>query len=255
MDFPLWFREICDRLDTKDESLENLNLNIRRVDRPMMEELSRVVHKSPSLVVLNLTSSIMEHPDALFPLAEHALARTSSLQILHLSYNQIQNTRQLGSSLATNGSLVELYLDYNAVNSKGALHIAEGLRTNKTLSVLQMNNNSIKDEGAIGFAQALAINRSLRRISLIDNDIHEEGGSALKVAMDSNESLHVCHLHRNSISPVCTELINLLCCANKAGRQLVANPEKVRFLPYVLGRSGSNSGLVFYLLRMNLHVF
>ncbi|KAL7569228.1 hypothetical protein ACA910_016783 [Epithemia clementina (nom. ined.)] len=236
MDFPTWFQELCNRLDNSDTTLSNLNLNIRRVDQAMMEELSRVLHKSPSLVVLNLTSAITDHPDAILPLVNDALPRTSSLQILHLSYNQIQNTRGLGSCLAANCSLVELYLDYNAINSQGASHIAEGLKCNHTLAVLQMNYNFIGDEGATEFSRALVTNKSLQRLNLLDNGIKKKGGLSLLLALESNMSLQFCQMEGNLASPLHTGLINIICRANKAGRQILAKPDCAGLISFVLSR-------------------
>ena len=249
-----WFRDICRRLDNKDEILTNLNLNIRRVDRLMMEELSNVLHKSQSLEVLNLTSSITDHADALVPLLQIALPLTTSLQVLHLSYNQIQDLHDLGSSLASNCSLVELYFDYNAINSNGAVHIAEGLQFNRKLELLQLNHNSIGDTGASSLAHALTTNNSLRRLNLHNNSIHDRGGESLKCAIASNRFLHRCELDGKSVSTDYTDFIEVICSANKAGQQLVGKRNNTVFFPFVLARAGSNCAVFFYMLRMNLHV-
>ena len=195
--FPPWFQEICQRLQAADVSLENLNLNIRRMDEEMMQALANSLVHSRSLRVLNLTSSVMNDPSALKPLFSQSMA--PSLQILHLNYNQINDDAilPLGHALATNQYLQEIHLDYNEISVIGARSIAKGLECNTSLRVLQMNYNHIQTKGLVALAQAMKRNTTLHQLGLRCNGIRSIE-HFVDLLLHHNETLSILSLEDNT---------------------------------------------------------
>ena len=107
---PEWLRELCQRLQSEDKAmLKVINLNIRRVNHPMMAALCDVLRYSEDLQSLNLTSSLVDRLDmtssqVIEPLVDSVLcSATCLLQILHLSYNKITGPLNgIGKALSVN---------------------------------------------------------------------------------------------------------------------------------------------------------
>jgi hypothetical protein len=251
MPIPPWFEEHCSRLTANDEGLTNLNLNIRRLDRDMVEALSTALLNNTVLVVLNLTSSLQNNPDAVVPLAETVLPHHPSLQVLHLSYNRLTDVRFIGSALRTNSCLEEVYLDYGQIGAESAYYLADGLSKNKTLRVLQLNYNAVGDKGAQALATALHENDSLRRLGLERNGITEQGATALEVALRSNVTLTSVHLDRNAIPETVRRQIQLYCRANEAGRsQLLQDSLEYTEWLNILSGVKDDPDLRFFFVRL-----
>src|SRR3569832_435009 len=106
MSIPPWLQEHCDRLVANDLSLTNLNLNIRRLDDRQLHALAVTMSQNYHLLVLNLTSSLTSSDIATI----QAVVDHVTLSLLHLSYNRLEMAVSLSHS-----SLVELYLDHNAL--------------------------------------------------------------------------------------------------------------------------------------------
>jgi len=170
----------------------------------------------------------------------------SSLRILHLSYNRIRDAGPIGHCLATNRSLVELYLDYNLIGSGGVTMaaasaagahgnrgpsrklrrqlraLASGLGQNTTLRVLALSYNRLGDAGCMALASpsSLGRNRSLRVLRLAHNGVTEVGAKALESVLEnSNCTLEELDLggHDDDIPPALLARIELLCRANRVG--------------------------------------
>lgn len=288
---PAWLEEHCGRLRQKDESLTNLNLNIRRLDKAMMESLAAAVCQSPHLTVLNLTSSLVvnnnnNRDDDVVRTEDETLSalmrvvlphQKSALQVLHLSYNQLNNVANIGQELQTNQNLVELHLSYNRINAKSAKALAQGLIHNHKLIILTLSCNQVGDEGAQHIASALKINKSLRILGLERNGIRTKGAEALQEALSCTYSLHECRVAKNEMTMAQESIITTTCRANKAGRGLLlvgsstysrnshennqkrssssstaAASSSASLLPFVLSRAKDDPNVVFFLLESSL---
>jgi hypothetical protein len=228
---PLWLRELCERLQSDDGTLLEVNLNLRRLNRPMMQLLAQVVQNSRDLRSLNLTSSLIDQPDisssqVLQPFIFSVLpSSTSSLKILHVSYNRLASPLEgLGLSLSKNQSLTELYLDHNRINCNTVIDLSYGLVKNQTLRLLELSSNLIADVGAMHLSKALAQNKSLEFLGLSRNLIGEVGAISLLESLwkHKNCSLKVLSLQNNpTVSVVTRGWISSVCRANSLGRRIL----------------------------------
>jgi hypothetical protein len=119
LSIPPWLEEICVRLRSNDESLTNLNLNIRQLRPVWLAYLWDALEANTVLETLNLTNSLVPPLD-LRPLLR-GLAHHGSLKTLYLSYNKLVDVSLLATVLRTNTSLENLFLDYNRVQDDAVL--------------------------------------------------------------------------------------------------------------------------------------
>mmetsp|Transcript_14880 Transcript_14880/g.28407 ORF Transcript_14880/g.28407 Transcript_14880/m.28407 type:complete len:298 (-) Transcript_14880:2-895(-) len=229
---PVWLRELCERLEDDTVILTVLNLNIRRVNRSMMGYLSKsLICKSTGLQSLNLTSALENRPgimtsnQVLQPLIQGVLdSTTSSLKVLHLSYNALTDCKGIGTALSLNRVLTELHLDHNRIDCITATELASGLAVNQTLQVLQLSSNLIGDRGASNIAKALRQNKHLHTLCLGHNFIGRQGGQTLVDSLwkDKNTSLNRIDVENNPTFPAdLAGWLKALCQANTVGRRIL----------------------------------
>jgi Ran GTPase-activating protein (RanGAP) involved in mRNA processing and transport len=222
---PPWLIEHCFRLQTKDPDLKNLNLNIRRLDKDMMEALAKALLIHDTIEIVNMTSSLVRPEQALLPLARIVLPNHPSLQKIHLSYNRLESVAALGMALETNDHLLELYLDYNQIDTISAMALAHGLTHNNTLKVLQLNFNKMGDEGGKALANSLKTNNSLTQLGMNKNQLGLESAGALTEALEQNVTLTRLDLFENpDMPPAVIEKLQLHIRANKKGRYVLREP-------------------------------
>jgi hypothetical protein len=169
------------------------------------------------------------------------------LRVLHLSYNKLVDITELGTMLRTNGSLEEIYLNYNQIDSHGIETLTDALcYDNTTLQVLHLGKNHIGSRGAHAFATMLQCNTTLSLLSLIWNQMDCEGIYALVEALQQhNVTLHALELDRNpgSTPPVMRQA-RQWSLANQYGRYLLkcrdALPDGL--WPHVLRCGGGGGG-------------
>lgn len=267
-----------------DDIISNLNLNLRRLNRPMMEALVHALEQTNQIQIINMTSTLLvpissvsssQQPhdndtttttvsvpigadDTLIPLAQ-LLRHHTSLQVIHLSYNKLMNVTCLGRALMTNTTLQELYLDYNQISEESILAIIEGLACNHQqtcLQVLNLNSNRLGDIAGHGLVRVLKINTSLKRLLLTNNRF---GSSTIyafgQVLQHHNVTLHELTLdenpgiyHHNMLPK-----IDYWLQANRAGRYLLQYTQPTPPLglwPFVLENISSNPR--YYLLQQQL---
>jgi Ran GTPase-activating protein (RanGAP) involved in mRNA processing and transport len=203
----------------------NLNLNIRRLDEGMMEALAKALLMHDTIEIVNLTSSLVRPEQALLPLARIVLPNHPSLQKIHLSYNHLESVATLGMALQTNDHLLELYLDYNQIDTISAIALAHGLTHNNTLKLLQLNFNKMGDEGGRALANALKTNNSLMQLNMNKNQLGLESARALTEALEQNVNLTRLDLFENpGMPPTVIENLQLYTRANKVGRYVLREP-------------------------------
>jgi hypothetical protein len=128
-------------------------------------------------------------------------------------------------ALETNDHLLELYLDYNQIDTISAMALAHGLTHNNTLKVLQLNFNKMGDEGGKALANSLKTNNSLTQLGMNKNQLGLESAGALTEALEQNVTLTRLDLFENpDMSPVVVEKLHLLIRANQVGRYVLREP-------------------------------
>jgi Leucine-rich repeat (LRR) protein len=227
---PQWFQEQILRLN--DESVRNINLNLRRVTPAMLDALSEALKNNASIQVINLTSCLAAAAAAdhaatmLLPLAL-AVEQNISLQTLHLSYNQLVDAPSLANCISHSSSLVEVHFDHNQLNEDTAMALAMNLSINTSLKVLNLDYNSIGERGGVAIAQALVQNKTLKTLALKRNRLGIHTTHAFLQALRENVSLQSLSLAVNPDMPptqvqICLHLIK----ANRDGRYLLYNKNK-----------------------------
>lgn len=248
LSIPPWLEEICVRLRSNDESLTNLNLNIRHLPPVSFAYLWDALEENTVLKTLNLTNSLVPPLD-LRPLLR-GLAHHGSLTTLYLSYNKLVDVSLLAMVLRTNTSLENLFLDYNRVQDDAVL-LANALNYNRTLKTLHLGKNQIDDTGATALADMLTVNTTLQRISLLSNSIRTLGITDLIQGLRQNVTLQFLEVERNPGMTVHFQsAVDQLCQTNCYGRYLLQYPG----LPdgiwsHVLARSGGRANQIFFFLQ------
>ena len=125
----------------------------------------------------------------------------TQLQTLKLSGNPIcsKGTEAFASMLATNKSLVELYISECSIQGEGAVCLAHALKVNSTVSYLDVSDNPIGSEGAAAFAKLLVTNKSLATLDMRHCSIQDEGAVHLARAMEKNCAVMALYVSGNPI--------------------------------------------------------
>lgn len=245
-EIPAWLQGQCERLIANDGDLTNLNLNIRHLNLTYAIILSDAIVQNKHLCVLNLTSALVRNGSTtLQPIVERVIPHTSTLRVLHLSYNRLTRLEGLGTAMGENDSILELHLDYNALGPDEAVALAEGLSKNKTLRVLQLGHNDIGDIGFHAFAQLLATNDTLRRLGLDRNQI-TNASHLVDILQRSNRWIHHISLCQNENIPEDQQrLVEYWTQTNRYGR---ARQEHIptRLWPVLLARIREPAPLCYF---------
>jgi len=124
-----------------------------------------------------------------------ALASNASVVYLWLGDIRIQQdgARLLATSLTTNSSLAFLRLENNSIGNDGACALASSLETNTSVASLVLEGNSIGFEGTLALATMLATNRTIWHLDLSCNVIGDDGACTLASAFAHGSS--VTHLN------------------------------------------------------------
>mmetsp|Transcript_5977 Transcript_5977/g.17305 ORF Transcript_5977/g.17305 Transcript_5977/m.17305 type:complete len:313 (-) Transcript_5977:26-964(-) len=244
---PSWLQEHCQRLMDGEESIRNLNLNLRRMDPRMMRALVLAL-KQHDIQAMNMTSTLdirgLNSDETLLPLAL-LLKEHSTLQLIHLSYNQLEDVSILKESLSQPTCVLqELHLDHNQLTTASAIALAEGLAQNpqSCLKTLHLNSNRIGDKGGVALGKMLMSNTSLRKLCLAKNRLgrnslqsfwqalHTNNTTLWELQLDDNPKLH-------SFIQIKGQMQRYLQ-ANRAGRYLLHQdpPPPLSLWPHVLER-------------------
>mmetsp|Transcript_11921 Transcript_11921/g.17090 ORF Transcript_11921/g.17090 Transcript_11921/m.17090 type:complete len:262 (-) Transcript_11921:165-950(-) len=251
MSLPSWLQEHCARLESNDPELLNLNLNIRRLNFESMRHFSQALQSNNVLQILNLTSSLVT-PSDIRPLAA-ILVDQKSLQVIHLSYNQLKDIPHFEPVLRSNQSIRHLYFNFNRLTNQSAIALAEGLTQNTSLEVLDLSWNKIGDPGAVALAAMLHHNTTLKYLGLSRNLFELEGAKAIYQALHVNTDITRLDFSDNSAQiPVQYVLeVERLCLANKYGRKLMSCQDLPSSIwPRVLARKKEQrqADMIYYFL-------
>lgn len=121
------------------------------------------------------------------PLRTTTTTTAASVQLLRKD-----TARQIGQALATNSTLEELDVSFNAFGDLGGQSVGAALHVNPTLRVLNLAQNSIGARGAFTLAAGLRSNTSMVELNMQGNPVGEIGGRALlQVPMDCGDRVHM----------------------------------------------------------------
>lgn len=228
---PKWLSDHCDRLQDEESQIQNLNLNIRRLNSGMIKALSDALMKNSDIESINLTSALLQDQEQnLLPFMK-VLQKHSSLRAIHLSYNRMRHFHGIEQSLRDNTHLRELYLDYNRLHCDTAIELANALKENTTLAVLQLNSNSIGDVGGKAIADALQNNNTLKLLGMGQNQLGKKTADAMRSSLKVNTTLTTLQIDRNpDMEGDIGGLTQIVQC-NRAGRYLL---RKQNDIPHAL---------------------
>ena len=99
----------------------------------------------------------------------------------------------------THGSLTELKLLQNIIESNEYFDIIQGVMQIDTLHKLKLCNY-ISDDGAIAFSECLKANRTLIELDMSRNNITDKGASAIAKAIQVNTTLQRLNISHNKLS-------------------------------------------------------
>lgn len=224
---PKWLSDHCDRLQDEESQIQNLNLNIRRLNVDMIHALSEALMKNNDIETINLTSALFhDHERSLTPFME-VLRRHPSLRAIHLSYNRLRHIHAIEQPLRSNTQLRELYLDYNRLNCDTAVSLANVLRHNTKLTVLQLNSNRIGDVGGEAIALSLKENSTLQFLGMRSNQLGKRTAKAMISTLKVNTSLTSLQIDKNPDLDDKVPLLTYIVQSNLAGRYLLGQKHEV----------------------------
>ena len=132
-----------------------------------VDEISSMILNSHNLQVLDLSNNNLKSSAVVIL---QSLARISSLKMLHLQSNQLNQdiVEPLASVMIANNSLESLYLGNNRIG-KGMTQIAKALQQISSLKLLDISSNHIPNESSKEIALAIEANKHLERLRLNNN--------------------------------------------------------------------------------------
>jgi len=112
----------------------------------------------------------------------------SPLLLLDLSNAHIgdEGAADVALSLAENGTLACLELEFNVITGTGVRALANSLARNYALKIFNLRDNAAADDGAEALAEALIVNTTLRQLLLARNSIQRQGACALAAMLAKN---------------------------------------------------------------------
>jgi Ran GTPase-activating protein (RanGAP) involved in mRNA processing and transport len=139
-------------------------------------------------------------------IAQHGLAKNTSLRFLTLSGNQVGpvGANELTHVLSAHQRSVIEQLDLSSCGlmSTGGVRIASLLSTSISLKDVNLSDNGLDDEAAVSLAQNIADGFAISVVDVSCNEIGEEGASHLIDAALRNAQLSALVMHGNNISRV-----------------------------------------------------
>ncbi|CAJ1944481.1 unnamed protein product [Cylindrotheca closterium] len=225
---PKWLSDHCDRLQDEESQIQNLNLNIRRLNVDMIHALCDALMKNNDIETINLTSALFQDQErGLVPLMK-VLRKHPSLRAIHLSYNRLRHVHAIEKPLRSNDTqLRELYLDYNRLNCDTAMSLANVLKHNTKLTVLQLNSNRIGDVGGEAIALAMKDNTTLKFLGMRSNQLGKRTANAMFSSLRTNMSLTTLQIDKNPDLKESVPLLTHIVQSNRAGRYLLGQKDAV----------------------------
>eukprot|EP01061_Rhynchopus_euleeides_P021795 TRINITY_DN35561_c0_g1_i1.p1 TRINITY_DN35561_c0_g1~~TRINITY_DN35561_c0_g1_i1.p1 ORF type:complete len:381 (+),score=159.72 TRINITY_DN35561_c0_g1_i1:44-1186(+) len=108
--------------------------------------IASLVYNCRHLVALSLMNTLFAHVHHAMQVLGEAVSHSSSLKVLNLEANAIddESVLPLAQGLAGQRSIVEAYFDSNTLSYKGMDIMSEVMMYNETLEVLSLNKNLVR---------------------------------------------------------------------------------------------------------------
>jgi len=217
------------RLQTKDESLKHLSLDLHTVNHDFIFPFAKALDSSNLLSSLQLRLAHMNRTNA--NALAWGLKRCKGLRQVKLVYGKLSEKSSIViAGLLENSSVESLNLDENEIGVESLKVICRMISQAKgsKLQRLSLENNPFGDEGATILAKLIASSRHLRYLNLGGNNLQATGVSHIKAAIKKKRSclfecsgLETIELNRKRAIGESTEDSNEDQAANKKPR---ANP-------------------------------
>jgi hypothetical protein len=180
-------------------SVRKVNLNGNRIGQGGASQLSRIVSRCHSLMVLLLGSNNID--DLFIQTLCRGLKANTGLRELNLvgrkvptnDFKKLEHKRNFGDSKEQEFQFAH---SMPRITAWGAVVLANTLRKNSSLIVLALGTHEIGDEGCGALADLLANNHTLEQLEIDNNLIGSEGGRKLAHGLERNTSLTVSGHHQ-----------------------------------------------------------
>ena len=171
------------------KNLRALDLDRSNINEEGAFELAMALKCNNVLSQLWLRGNELGAAGAMFIL--NSIQHISSIKVLDLSNNNIgyQVADSIAAVIDCNHSLEQLWLDGNALLSKGVVRFTHSLKCLSTLRTLSLCSNGITDDAADELSAVITSNVFLEDIMLSNNDFHSEG--ICKIAQSLNKLFRV----------------------------------------------------------------
>lgn len=177
------------RLQTKDETLRHLNLDLQTVNHDFIFPFAKALDSSELLSSLNLRLSHMNRTNA--NALAWGLKRCKSLRQVKLTYGKLSEKSSIVlAGLLDNSSIESLNLDENDIDSEQLKALCRMIYQAKDskLQRLSLESNPFGDEGASFLAKLISSSRHLRFLNLGDNNLQAAGVAQIRAATKKKTS-------------------------------------------------------------------
>lgn len=143
--------------------------------------------------------------EAGIPILMNSFNSSSTIQVLHLSNNNIRDTGvfHLANALSIqNSTLLKLDLDSNNITYEGANYLANMLKINQTLKYLSLDGNPLGDTGLQSLATVLIDdNKTLKELFLFNRQRSANTTITILIRMiQLNSSLETFGINNSSLT-------------------------------------------------------
>ena len=187
--------------------LKVIDLELLNIDENAAFELAAAIQCNGNLKQLWLRSNTLNATGALFIF--NSLKCISSLKVLDISNNNIghQLSDNVAAVISRNCLLEQLWLDGNALLSKGIVRISNALSSLSTLRTLSLCNNGITDDAADEISTIIANNTYLEDLQLSGNLLTSAGVTAIAESCKKLFRLRKLDLFNNKISKDAADIL------------------------------------------------
>ena len=192
-------------------SLKVLRVEHSNMPREVCNELAVAIKCNQSLNTLQLCCNNLQSS---INVILQALSKISSLRVLDLRYNQLDEDvgEYLSSAIQNNAGLKELNLQNNNIG-KGILQIVKSLKQLNSLQVLSLASTNMPKEACKELALVIECNQCLKELNLSDNNLQSSVIVILQ-ALGKLSTLEILSLHSNQLSEDVGEHISSLITKN-----------------------------------------
>ena len=190
-------------------TLTELNLNNNGITDGVACSLAAAIESNPLLTTLKLSNNKLQAKG--IQTISQSLRKLSSLQVLHIDYNQItkEAANDLASVVLSNRNLRDLYLNNNELQD-GIIEIANALKNNIVLQRLVLNNNNMSENVADAIADALINMSSLKVFAVMNNRLKTKGIVTIAKSLSCLSELTLLNIHNNQITKQAEDAISLV---------------------------------------------